>query len=396
LNDDDALELFKKTLPGAASLLQVQVSSKAMASRAREILKAGVSASPQLDLVQMLLSASITPGASHAGVVANKKSTFGKVISMIDEMVANLKKEQSDDETKKVYCDTQIDENEDKKKVLDNSIEDSQKAIEDMEGALATLKEDIAALLAGIAKLDDSVTQATALRKQENADCEDLISSNTAAKEIILWAKNRLNKFYNPKLYKAPPKKELSGEDTIVESFGGAVLVQVHEHVARSDVAPPPPPETFGPYTKKSEESGGVIAMIDLLVAELDKEMQEAKVDEKNAQEEYETLMADSAAKRAQDSKAVTQKKGEKADTEESLDTEKTTKAETTKDMMGVARNLASLHGECDWLLKYFDVRKQARTGEIDSLEKAKAVLSGADYSLLQAGSSRVFLAPRL
>ena len=29
-------------------------------------------------------------------------------------------------------------------------------------------------------------------------------------------------------------------------------------------------------------------------------------------------------------------------------------------------------------------VRKEARAGEIDALKKAKAVLSGADYSLLQ------------
>merc|ERR1719155_387149 len=35
LNDDDALELFKKTLPGAsASLMQMQVSSAAMRTRA--------------------------------------------------------------------------------------------------------------------------------------------------------------------------------------------------------------------------------------------------------------------------------------------------------------------------------------------------------------------------
>ena len=32
-------------------------------------------------------------------------------------------------------------------------------------------------------------------------------------------------------------------------------------------------------------------------------------------------------------------------------------------------------------LIKYFDMRKEARTSEIDALGKAKAVLSGADYS---------------
>merc|ERR1719352_469156 len=37
LNDDDALELFKKTLPGSASLLQVQMNAKNMKARALEI-----------------------------------------------------------------------------------------------------------------------------------------------------------------------------------------------------------------------------------------------------------------------------------------------------------------------------------------------------------------------
>ena len=51
---------------------------------------------------------------------------------------------------------------------------------------------------------------------------------------------------------------------------------------------------------------------------------------------------------------------------------------------MATLKYIESLHAECDFLVKYFDVRKEARTGEIDSLVKAKAVLSGADYSFLQ------------
>merc|ERR1719379_317912 len=39
LNDDDALELFKKTLPGAASFVQVQVSSSAARSRALAVIR---------------------------------------------------------------------------------------------------------------------------------------------------------------------------------------------------------------------------------------------------------------------------------------------------------------------------------------------------------------------
>jgi len=55
---------------------------------------------------------------------------------------------------------------------------------------------------------------------------------------------------------------------------------------------------------------------------------------------------------------------------------------------------IQSLHGECDWLLKNFDVRKEARASEIDALGKAKAVLSGADFSFLQVSqTTRGFLA---
>merc|ERR1712070_1321107 len=108
-------------------------------------------------------------------------------------------------------------------------------------------------------------------------------------------AKNRLNKFYNPKLYKPPPA-------------GAAALAQ-------SRVAPPPPPETFGAYAKKGEESGGVIAMMDMMIADLDKEITEVEVEEKEAQKEYEQFMADSAEKRALDAKSIESKEGEKADT---------------------------------------------------------------------------------
>merc|ERR1719160_2013958 len=83
--------------------------------------------------------------------------------------------------------------------------------------------------------------------------------------------------------------------------------------------APPPPPETAGAYKKKGEASNGVMAMMDELEAQLDKELQEAKVEEKNAQKEYEEFIADSAEKRAQDSKTIADKVGAKANGEMEL-----------------------------------------------------------------------------
>merc|ERR1719517_328865 len=128
--------------------------------------------------------------------------------------------------------------------------------------------------------------------------------------------------------------------------------------------------------------------MIDLLVKDLDKEMTEAETTEKDAQADYETMMKDSAAKRAEDSKMLADKEATLADMQASLEASNEKKGSTTKELGATLQYIASLHAECDWLLKYFEVRKEARSGEIDSLVAAKAVLSGADYSLVQVSRS--------
>jgi len=164
---------------------------------------------------------------------------------------------------------------------------------------------------------------------------------------------------------------------------GAAVLVQVSAHRQHKD-APPPPPETFGAYSTKSEESAGVIEMVDLLVKDLEKEMTEAKTAEKDAQADYETMMQDSAQKRATDSKTLTDKTATKASLDSDLEMSKEDKSATGKELMATLQYISSLHTECDWLMKYFDIRKEARAGEMDALKSAKAVLSGADFSLVQ------------
>merc|ERR1719436_30459 len=123
--------------------------------------------------------------------------------------------------------------------------------------------------------------------------------------------------------------------------------------------------------------------MMDLLIQDLDKEMAEAETEEKDAQADYEAMLADSKAKRTADAKALTEKGATKADLDADLLGAKTTRASKSSELSATLEYIASLRAECDWLLKFFDARKAARTGEIDSLVSAKAILSGADYSLL-------------
>merc|ERR1719166_762394 len=107
--------------------------------------------------------------------------------------------------------------------------------------------------------------------------------------------------------------------------------------------------------------------MIDLLIKDLQKELTEAETDEKNSQADYEQMMKDSAAKRTTDSKALTEKGSAKADTEAALQAHAQQKADGSKELMATMKYISSLHAECDWLLQYFDARKQARADEVES-----------------------------
>merc|ERR1719511_361617 len=100
-------------------------------------------------------------------------------------------------------------------------------------------------------------------------------------------------------------------------------------------------------------------------------------------------MIRDSAEKRVADSQALADKTAQKAALEADLAALNDGHAATTSELAATLEYIASLHAECDWLLKYFDVRKEARNGEIDSLRNAKAVLSGADYSLVQQSAVR-------
>merc|ERR1712187_332749 len=142
--------------------------------------------------------------------------------------------------------------------------------------------------------------------------------------------------------------------------------------------------ETWDAYTKKGEEHTGVTEMLNMLKADLDKEIQETEVNEKESQTEYETFMADSAAKRADDTKSIAMKESAKADLGADVEKMSAEKGATMKEAMATAEYIKDLHLDCDWLIANYETRKEARAGEVESLKNAKAVLSGADYSLLQ------------
>jgi len=119
LNDDDALDLFKKTLP-SPSLLQLKLQGRDVRKRALQALggtRTRGKRDTRLDLIALALH--------------GKKVSFDKVLTMIDEMTKLLHEEQASDDDKKAYCEKELDENEDKHKQLELEISDLTKTIDE-------------------------------------------------------------------------------------------------------------------------------------------------------------------------------------------------------------------------------------------------------------------------
>merc|ERR1719460_2532861 len=93
LNDDDALDLFKKTLPSPA-LLQMRTDRDIRDEALSAIQDAAKRNPQQLGFIELALQ--------------GKKVSFDKVIKMMDDMVVLLGEEQKDDDAQKEWCETEF------------------------------------------------------------------------------------------------------------------------------------------------------------------------------------------------------------------------------------------------------------------------------------------------
>merc|ERR1719247_3150572 len=228
LNGDDALELFKKTMPSAAALVQTSTATRSQMRRAKSLIDKAMMTDKAHTVNRHLILAALKSGTGG----------FEKVNTMIDGMNEVLEGEQVADDKQDVWCLAELDKAKEEAKATEEDIGDLSSAVDSERDKIADLGSEIEALKKGLEDLDKSVAEATEQRKDEHSDYIDEAASNQAAVDLLGMAKNRLNKFYNPTLYKEP-------EPVAEEEF----------FFAQRRAAPGPPPETFSGEYKKSESS---------------------------------------------------------------------------------------------------------------------------------------------
>merc|ERR1719247_2356979 len=335
LSDDDAFDLFGKTVDKPSVFVQLRSSNRAEAAKRARVVAlvkavADKSGSSKRSLQLLALAATAQLDA------------FDKVKKMIDEMVTVLKKDQADEVKHRDFCVEEVDENE--KQTLAKN-----------EATMTTLTEEMAALKDSIAEMQKQMKKASEDRELENKEFQTAVADQVATQQILEKALKRLESFY---------KK---------------ALLQAREDPVPGAAAPPPPP-AMGEY-KKNAGSSGVMTMIENVIKEAATAEKEALKDEADSQAGYEEFIKNSNAAIAKANSEIVSKTEQKADTEATLVQAKSDLNSAMIDAENLAKYKAELHESCDFVLKNFDVRQAARMDEIEGLGKAKAILSGSDFA---------------
>jgi len=268
---------------------------------------------------------------------------FDEVIKTIETMMAALKKEQQEEKDKKDYCVSEFNANEkqtyDKnhmKTDLEAKIADLQALTESLNDAVATLKQEIA-------DMNLEMKAASENREKENAAFQVTVADQKATQKILKKALDRLKEVYS------------------------AALLQNHQE----------PPVTAKAY-KKNAGGSGVVAMVEVISDDSKKVEADALKAENEAQAGYEEFIKDSNASIQAANDEIAAKTESLAQADADSTAASGDLSATINDLLALGETAASLHKECDFLLKNFDTRQSKRTEEIEALVQAKYIFAGA------------------
>merc|ERR1719235_2693378 len=154
-------------------------------------------------------------------------------------------------------------------------------------------------------------------------------------------------------------------------------LIQKAPEYAKDQDKAPDAGFDSGDYGGRKSESGGIIAILQMLVEDTEKEIAEGRSDNSDAQEKY--LKQNGALQATLDGQEETKAntEAEKADLEEKMsDAQKYLDGKNEdKDAEGDTKKAVAT--DCAWVKTHFDSRRQKRKTEMDGLVDAKAFLAG-------------------
>jgi len=336
LSSDDAHDTFTRTF----NFVQVSISKRERASA-------------------MLLTAAKKLGKPQLATLATRVrlDAFKKVTEQIDGMVAALKQEKADDIKMKDFCVEELNQNERAQELKARDIEEHGAKIADLSANIDQLAKDIANLQAEIAEMQRQLKRAGEDRELENSDFQKTIADQRATKKLLTSALGVLKAVYAKKSF-------------------------VQKSASQQPAGPPPPPG-FKKY-EQSSGAGGVLGMLEQIIADTETLEADAIKAETDSQKAYESFVKDTNKSIEEKSRELTNKTEEKATAEADKVATEEDKLSAENEQQQNQNENADLHKSCDFTMNNFEVKQAALEQEMEALTQAKAVLAGSGFSFLE------------
>jgi len=262
---------------------------------------------------------------------------FKKIKKMIKDLITKLMEEANAEAEHKGYCDAELATNAAVRKEKTEAVEALTAEMDELEASISKLTEQIGELTKAVADLDAAVAKATKIREDEKAKNAATVEDAKEAQKAVAQALQVLKDFY-----------EKAGD----AGFKG-----------------------------QSGSSGGVIGMIEVIQSDFERLEADTKAAETAAQAEYDKFMTDAEVDKAAKTTDIEHKTKKKQDQDQQLKEKNTDLVGTQEELDAALAYYEKLKPACvDEGISYED-RVQMRKEEIQSLQEALKILSGADIA---------------
>lgn len=369
LNTDEAFDNFATTVNNARGREEAAQGSIQRSEGAANagFLQTGSrsshqeSAEQQMKLrkvAQMLESAAGrlgVPALSQLAVRA-QLDAFTRVKADIDKMVAELSQQQKDEEEHRDWCIDEFNKNNRSTAAADDKKNNLIAKIAELEKEIESLTKEIDASVAAVAEMQEQMKRASENREAENADYQQTLSDQRMTQMILNKALDRMKQVYAFLQSQQPGAPHIQTSGTHTDPGNG--------------------PARFTKY-ETNVGGGRVVSMLEEIIGDSRTMENDAIQAEQDAQVAYESMMQDSNKAITQYTKKIVNMKGARANAQESKTLAKSDLKATLHELEDLHNTFADLQGSCNFILKNFDARQEARQAEINALREAKAILSG-------------------
>jgi len=269
---------------------------------------------------------------------------FAKVKGLITDMIEKLEDQAGADASHKAYCDKELSESNAKHGEKASEIEKLSTKIDQSISRSDQLKEEVAALQAGLAKLARAQAEMDAIRREESS----------------LYAAN-----------KAEMEKGIEGVKMALKILS--------EYYSKEG----------GGHTAASGAGSSIIGLLEVVESDLTKGLAEMTGTEDSAQSTYEAETKANEIDKTEKDQSVKYKTKEYKNLDKSAAELATDRAGVQTELDAVSAYLKSLHAQCDAKAEPYAERKARREAELAGLKQALQILEGEAVFLQQAARDR-------